>query len=357
MRVLLTGHKGFIGAVIAPLFTEAGHEVVGLDSGLFDNCHFASSPASIPEVPADLRDVLPEQLDGFDAVVHLAGLSNDALGELNPELTFDINYRASVRLARIARDAGVSRFVFSSSCSTYGAAGDLMLDETAAFNPVTAYAESKVLVEQEVAKLADDGFSPVYLRNATAYGASSMLRMDLVVNDLVASAITTGRVLLMSDGTPWRPLVHAEDIGRAMVACLEAPRETVHNRAFNVGQTHENYQMRDVAEIVQQTVPHSRIEYAANAGPDKRCYRVSFEKIRQEIPGFQPRWNVRSGAEQLYEQYKAHGLGLEDYQGSRYRRVRHLRALLSSGSLDSQLRWTSKLPEQPPSTGVAAVGH
>ena len=341
MRVLLTGHRGFIGAAVAPLFVQAGHQVMGLDSDLFEGCHFGQPPPAIPELRKDIRDVEASELEGFDAVVHLAGLSNDALGELDSELTYDINYRASVRLATLAKQVGVRRFVFSSSCSLYGAAGEEMLDEQATFNPVTAYAHSKVLVEGAVAELADSEFSPTFLRNATAYGASPMLRMDLVLNDLVASAVTTGRVLLMSDGTPWRPLVHAEDIGRAMIAVLESPEEAVHNAAFNVGQTQENYQMRDVASIVEKSVPNSRIDYATNAGPDKRCYRVSFEKIRQLVPAFKPLWNVQLGAEQLYKSFLREGLAREDYEGIRYRRVRHIQSLLRAGFLDETLRWKS----------------
>jgi nucleoside-diphosphate-sugar epimerase len=281
-------------------------------------------------------------LEGFDAVLHLAGISNDPLGDLNPECTLEINHRASVRLAETAKQAGVLRFIFSSSCSTYGAAGDDLLDEQAEFNPVTSYGVSKVLVEQDVARLADANFSPTFLRNATAYGVSSRLRADLVLNNLVGWASTTGRVLIKSDGTPWRPIVHIEDISRAFVAALEAPREAVHGEAFNVGITEENYRVRELAEIVRETVPNCRVEYAEGAGPDKRCYRVDCSKIRKMLPGFRPQWNARRGAEQLYRAYSEIGLTLEDLEGAKYMRIQRVRCLQEAGRLDSMLRWVQQ---------------
>jgi nucleoside-diphosphate-sugar epimerase len=338
MRVLITGHLGYIGTVLAPMVAARGHEVVGLDSDLFEECTYGPPPAKFPTIKKDLRDVEQNDLRGFAAVMHLAGLSNDPLGNINPELTYEINHRASVRLAELAKAAGVQRFLFSSSCSTYGAAGDQMLDETAVFNAVTAYGRSKVLVEQDVAKLADQSFSPTFLRNATAYGASPRLRFDLVLNNLVAWAMTTGRVLIKSDGTPWRPTVHIEDISRAFIAALEAARETIHNVAFNVGRSEENYQIRDLAEIVKQTVPGCAIEYAADAGPDTRCYRVNFSKIAATLPSFQPQWNARRGAQQLYELYRCVGLRLEDFEGARYKRIDHIKRLIASGRVDSTLR-------------------
>ncbi len=342
MRVLLTGHRGYIGAVIAPMFVAAGHEVVGLDSALFDGCNFGDFEAAQPEVIKDLRDLQKSDLEGFDAVVHLAALCNDPLGALNPDLTDDINHRASVQLARLAKEAGVVRFLFSSSCSTYGASGDRLLDESADFNPVTAYGRSKVEVERDVAALADDRFSPTFLRNATAYGASPRLRLDIVLNELVAAALTTGRIFMRSDGTPWRPMVHVEDIGSAFLAILEAPRERIHNEAFNIGATSENFQMRELAEIVRDTVPGSVIEYAKDAGPDKRCYRVDFSKVRKYLPAFETRWNARMGAEQLYRELRANGFTAADLTSGRYTRLGHIHRLLKAGELDASLRWSRR---------------
>jgi len=346
MRILITGHKGYIGTVMAPLLAEAGHEVVGLDSDLFEQCTFGSPLRDLPSIRKDLRDVELADLCGFDAVAHLAGLSNDPLGNLNPNLTYDINHHASVRLARLSKEAGVKRFLFSSSCSTYGAAGDKILDETAEFNPVTPYGRSKVLVEQDVAQLASPEFSPVYLRNATAYGVSSRLRFDLVLNNLTAWALTTGRVFIKSDGTPWRPIVHIEDISRAFLAALEAPREVIHNQAFNVGRTEENYQIRDLAQIVKETVPGCSIEFATDAGPDKRCYRADFSRIAKTLPSFQPKWDARRGAQELYDAYKKVGLRLEDFEGARYKRIDHIQGLLASGRLNADLRWQTHDSEQ-----------
>jgi len=324
---------------MAPFLADAGHEVTGLDSDLFEQCTFGEEPRKFPSIRKDLRDVEATDLKGFEAVIHLAGLSNDPLGNLNPNLTYDINHHASVRLAKLAKEVGVKRYLFSSSCSTYGAAGDKILDETADFNPVTPYGRSKVLVEQEVSQLATAEFSPMFLRNATAYGVSPRLRFDLVLNNLTAWALTTGRVFIKSDGTPWRPIVHIEDISRAFLAALEAPRELIHNQAFNVGRSEENYQIRDLAEIVKETVPGCTIEFAADAGPDKRCYRADFSRIAKTLPAFRPKWDARRGARELYETYKKVDLRVEDFEGPRYKRIDHIQGLLASGRLKSDLRW------------------
>lgn len=344
MRVMVTGSAGYIGAVMMPLLAKEGFEAVGLDSDLYRRCTFGAPAAEFPTIRKDIRDVELADLLGFDAVIHLAGLSNDPLGNLDPNLTYEINHEASVRLARLAKQAGVSRFLFSSSCSTYGAAGDKILNEEAEFNPVTPYGRSKVLVEQDVQKLADDNFSPVFLRNATAYGVSPRLRFDLVLNNLVAWALSTGRIFIKSDGTPWRPIVHVEDISRAFIAVLRAPRETVHNVALNVGRSEENYQIRDLAQIVSETVPGCSIEYAADAGPDTRCYRVDFSRILRTLPGFAPTWTARRGAEELCQAYRKVNLRPEDFEGPRYKRIDHIRQLLASGLLDAKLRWRTSQP-------------
>jgi nucleoside-diphosphate-sugar epimerase len=294
---------------------------------------------TIPTIQKDIRDVVAADLDGFEAVLHLAGLSNDPLGDLNPSLTFDINYKASVRLAELAKQVGVERFIFSSSCSNYGAAGDAPVNETSEFNPVTPYGSSKAMTEMDVTKMADDNFSPTFLRSATAYGVSPRLRFDLVLNNLVAWAITTGKVHIKSDGTPWRPIVHIEDISRAFLAVLHAPREVIHNESFNVGRTQENYRISEIADIVKATVPGCEIEYAEDAGPDLRCYRVDCEKIAKTLPEFQPQWTAKKGAEELYNTYKKVGLTLDEFEGERYKRIAHIKYLISDGLLNQNLRW------------------
>jgi nucleoside-diphosphate-sugar epimerase len=338
MRVLVTGHNGYIGTVLVPMLQDAGHDVVGLDNYLFEGCTFGEETRDVPALRMDVRDVTAAHLDGFDAVLHLAAISNDPLGNLNPDTTYDINHRAASNIAAQAKKAGVSRFVFSSSCSLYGRAGDDFLDEEADFNPVTPYGHSKVLAENDMRKLADDNFTPIYLRNATAYGFSSKLRGDLVVNNLVGYAVTTGEVLIKSDGTPWRPLVHIEDISRAFVAVLQAPREIVHDQAFNVGITGENYRISEVGTIVEEIVPGSRVQYAAGAGPDTRCYRVDCEKLPSLVPEFKPVWTVRRGAQELYERYTSASLTLDEFESSRFLRLAHVRQLQDDGLLDGNLR-------------------
>ena len=344
MRVLVTGHKGYIGTILVPMLLEAGHELVGMDSDLYKGSTFGDNMPSIPEIEKDVRDVEAKDLEGFEAVLHLAGLSNDPLGNLNPDLTRLINHEATVHLGELAKKAGVSRYIFSSSCSNYGAGGDDWLNEESAFNPVTPYGVSKVKSEQGLAALADDNFSPTFLRNATAFGVSPRLRFDLVLNNLTAWAFTTGRVFIKSDGTPWRPIVHIEDISRAFLAALHAPKEKIHNEAFNVGRNEDNYQIRELADMVKDIVPNCKVEYAEDAGPDLRCYRVDCSKILRVLPEFKPQWSARKGVQELYDAYKAVGLTLEEFEGDRYQRIAHIKSLLASGELGEDLRWKVAVP-------------
>ena len=342
MKVLVTGSLGYIGTVLVPMLQQRDHDVTGVDTDLYQKCTFAGQVPEVKTMHADVRDLHPDDLVAYEAIIHLAGLSNDPLGDYQPELTEKINEAASVRLAEMAKTAGVRRFLFASSCSNYGAAGDQFLTETADFNPVTPYGVSKVKVEAALTQMADENFSPTYIRASTAYGLSPRLRFDLVANNLTAWAFTTGLVYLKSDGTPWRPIVHVEDIARAYIAALEAPRDLIHDEAFNVGTTTENYQIREIAEMVKEIVPGCKIEYAPDAGPDQRCYRVDCNKIARVLKDFKPQWTARRGIEQLYEAYKNTGLTLEEFEGPKYKRIAHVKKLVDDGSLDHDLRWTDR---------------
>lgn len=343
MKVLITGHKGFIGTIMVPLLQSFGHTVRGIDSDLYRNSTYGKPP-SMPdeEIIKDVRDIETSDIEGVDAIVPLAALSNDVLGDLNPEVTYEINHQAIVRLAEMAKDLGIQRFIFASSCSMYGAAGGhAPLDESASFNPVTAYAKSKVFVERDVSQMASDDFSPTFMRNATAYGMSPRIRFDVVLNNLSAWAYTTGHVHMKSDGTPWRPVVHIEDISRAVAAVIAAPREAVHNQAFNVGRNSENYQIKDLARFVKETIPGCEVSFAEGAGPDTRNYQVSFNKYESTFPDFALKWDARSGAESIYEAYRSIGLNKDEYEGPRYKRIAQLKSLMASGQLDQSMRWVA----------------
>jgi nucleoside-diphosphate-sugar epimerase len=341
VRVLVTGHHGYIGSVLAPMLHEAGHDVVGADAFFYEGCDFGHDERPFEERRLDIRDVTPDDLEGFQAIVHLAALSNDPLGDLNADLTYDINLRGTLHLAECAKTAGVERFVFASSCSMYGAAsGDDLLDETAPLKPLTPYAESKVAAESGLAKLADDGFSPVSLRNATAYGASPRLRLDIVLNNLAGWAFTTGKIRLLSDGSAWRPIVHIRDIGRATLGVLNAPRDAVHGVAVNVGGTAENYRIRELAELVHEELPDCEVEIADASYADPRSYRVDFRRYESLLPDYRAEWTARAGAHELVDAYRENDLSGAEFEGYRYTRLKQIRRLLDEGLVDESLRWT-----------------
>jgi nucleoside-diphosphate-sugar epimerase len=342
LKILVTGDRGYIGTVLVPNLQRLGHEVTGYDTEYYFDGDLSLPPRGYPRIRKDIRDVTCDDLMGFGAVIHLAALSNDPLGDLNPELTYEINYQSTVRLAQIARDVGVKRFLYSSSCSLYGTAGDEILKEDASLHPLTPYAESKVRSEEALSKLASRDFAPVYLRNATVYGASPRLRLDIVLNNLVGWAVTTGTIRIMSDGTPWRPMAHVQDISQAFSCALEAPLEVIRDQAFNVGTDSENYKVSDLAAVARDVVGNCSIEYGTQVCPDPRNYQVDFSKLARTFPNFHPRWNAREGARELCAAYRAAGMTQEDFQGRKFTRLKQLCFLMESGRLNGMLRWRAE---------------
>lgn len=347
-KVLLTGHRGYIGSVMAPALVAAGHDVVGLDTGYFDECTLVPDRVGITAIEKDLRDVTPADLKGFDAVVHLAALSNDPIGNLRADWTGSINLDGSVRLAEMSREAGVRRFLFSSSCIMYGMSEAAEVDETSPLDPKTEYARSKAVAEAAINQLASDNFSPTYLRNGTVYGLSPRMRFDTVFNDLIGSAVSKGKITVFSDGKPWRPVVHVKDVARAFAHVLNAPLDLIHNQAFNTGADTLNHQVITLAEIAAETVPGCTLEVVANAGADQRTYKSNFAKFARTFPDFEFEWTPRKGAQELLEAFRAVGLTVDNFTDARFTRLRWLRKLLDEGALDADLRWTKK-------TGVTAA--
>lgn len=340
--ILVTGNNGYIGAVMTDFLLRHSCQVVGIDCDFYKGSELYPTESHLfRQITKDIRKIQQEDLEGISAIIHLAALSNDPLGEVNPSLTDQINHQASIRLAELAKKQGIQKFIFASSCSLYGISSeDKPLTEEGKLNPITAYAKSKVITEEEISRMADDDFHPVFMRNSTVYGVSPNLRLDLVVNNLVAWAYLTGKVAIMSDGTPWRPLIHVEDFCRAFLAALKAPLEKVHNQAFNVGIDEENYQVKDIAADIEQIVPDCRTEILNQTGPDERTYRVDFSKIKTTLNNFQPEWNVKKGIKELYKTYEEFGLTQEDFQSPKYFRVRWLKWLLETERLDNNLQWT-----------------
>jgi nucleoside-diphosphate-sugar epimerase len=325
MKVFVTGHKGYIGVHLVDLLKQAGHTVTGCDLGIFDGCAWEKIVPADRDLPIDVRDVTVQHLAGHDCVMHLAAISNDPMGELDAAATFAINRDASIRIAQLAKKAGVPRYLFAASCSVYGAGEKLDLDENDPLNPLTAYAKSKIETEQAVSKLADQDFTPAYLRNATAYGHSPMLRIDLVVNNLLACAVATGEIRIMSDGSPWRPLIHCRDIARAFVAFMEAPKASIHNKAVNVGGNNENYQVRDIGDKVKKLIPSAKIAYTGEVGADPRNYRVKFDLLNKLLPDFKLHYSLATGMEELHAKLVEHGFSKADWEGDKFVRIRTLK--------------------------------
>jgi nucleoside-diphosphate-sugar epimerase len=337
VRIFLTGHLGYLGSVMAARFTEAGHRVTGLDAGYFAECQFSEPLVTVPELRKDLREVTAADLEGHDAVVHLAALSNDPLGNLNEDWTMAINHHASVRLAGLARAAGVERFLFSSSCIMYGAAAAGEVNEDSPLDPRTVYARSKVEAEAGISRLATGGFSPVFLRNGTVYGSSPRMRFDTVLNNLAGAAVATGRVTIHGDGQPWRPVVHIEDVAQVFLAALEAPRESIHNQAINAAAASVNHQVIDLARAVVAAVPGARLECLGSPDADRRTYKANFDKIARLLPGFRLRWSVREGIAGLVSEFQKRSLTEEEFSSARFTRMKWLAGLIEEGRVDQGL--------------------